>query len=800
MTDQVDPTLVRWLHDLRRDDVASVGGKNSSLGELLGQLQRVGVLVPPGFATTATAFRQFVEHNGLGALVREQVDRLHQGASLHEVGSRLRAAFRVGVVPDDLIRAVTIAYDQLGAAAERADLDVAARSSATAEDLPEASFAGQQETFLNVRGIDSVIESIRGCYASLFTDRAISYRETQGFDHLEVALSVGIQQMVRSDVGAAGVMFTLDTESGFPHVVRIDGAWGLGESVVAGEVNPDSWLVSKPLLADPTVVPILARDLGAKALKVIDDTRGGVLRVTTDAQERATWVLDDDQVLQLARWAVAIEDHYDCPMDIEWALDGVTEQLFVVQARPETVQSRDEGGVIRTHRLVERSDVLVTGRAIGSSIASGRAVVVHDPRDRDRVREGDVLVTARTDPDWVPIMKRASAIVTDLGGRTAHAAIVSRELGIPAVVGCTDATDVLVTGQDVTVSCAEGEAGQVHGGLLAWEDDVVDLAALPTTSTSVMLNVATPAAAFEWWRLPADGIGLARMEFVINEHVGVHPLALTRHDQLDPAVAAQVDALTSEYADREDYFVDRLASGLAQIAASRHPDRVIVRLSDFKTNEYADLLGGSAFEPHEENPMIGFRGASRYHSDAYRDGFALECRALRKVREVIGLRNVAIMVPFVRTVAEADLVLAELARHGLERGREGLALYMMVEVPSNVVLAEQFATRFDGFSIGSNDLTQLVLGIDRDSPELADLFDERDEAVRRMIADVIATAHEHGTTVGICGQAPSDYPEFAAFLVEQGIDSISLNPDSVVTTLPRIAEAEAARDRTPAPA
>jgi pyruvate, water dikinase len=786
-------TSVRWFEELTNRDVAEVGGKNASLGEMVRELGDAGVSVPGGFATTAGAYRSFLELNGLDETIRREVSRLEAGAALADVGERVREGIRSARLPDEFRAGIVAAYRDLSERYGSASLDVAVRSSATAEDLPEASFAGQQESFLNVRGEDAVLRAVLDCFASLFTDRAISYREQNGFGHLDVALSAGVQKMVRSDLAGAGVMFTLDTDSGFPDVVSIDAAWGLGESVVAGTVNPDRYMVFKPLLGEPGIRPIIGKDLGSKATKVVYAVEASRRTEVedTDRAAREQFVLHDDEILRLARWAVTIERHYGRPMDIEWAKDGHTGELFVVQARPETVQSRREATALHSYELTERGEVLVSGVAIGDAIATGPALRIIDPEDMDRFEDGAVLITDMTDPDWVPVMKRAAAIVTDLGGRTAHAAIVSRELGVAAIVGTGTATSTITDGQQITVCCAEGETGYVYDGVLPFTQQVVDLANMPEVGVRIMMNVASPEAAFRWWRLPAHGIGLARMEFIINNHVAVHPLALTRYDQLQDAdVRARIDELTAGYLDRTEYFVDRLARGIAHIAASQYPDPVIVRTSDFKTNEYADLLGGAQFEPAEHNPMIGFRGASRYYSARYRDGFALECRALRRVRDEIGLRNVALMIPFVRTVEEADRVIAVLAEHGLERGVDGLALYMMCEIPSNVVLADRFAERFDGFSIGSNDLTQLVLGIDRDSEELSDLFDERDEAVTRMIRQVITTGHEHGVTVGICGQAPSDYPEFAAFLVEAGIDSMSLNPDSVISVLRRVAEVE----------
>ncbi|HEY6553748.1 MAG TPA: phosphoenolpyruvate synthase, partial [Vicinamibacteria bacterium] len=695
--------------------------------------------------------------------------------------------------PADIGESIRSHYRELG---ERAGLDrlsVAVRSSATAEDLPDASFAGQQETFLNIAGERELLDACRRCYASLFTDRAISYREVKGFDHLDVALSIGVQRMVRSDVGASGVMFSIDTDSGFPRVAVVSAAWGLGETVVQGTINPDKYLVFKPLLAQPEFAPIIEKTLGSKDRKMVY-SRGGHARTkmvdTSDAERRA-FVLADAEILALARWAVSVEEHYARPMDMEWARDGVTGELFMVQARPETVQSQKTGSRFTLHHLLETGTVLARGAAIGDSIAQGTACVIRSAADIENFRDGAILVTEMTDPDWVPIMKRASGIVTDHGGPTSHAAIVSRELGVPAVVGTGNATTVLAEGLAVTISCAEGDEGRVYRGSLAFDTEEVDLGELPETHTKVMVNIASPAAAFQWWRLPADGVGLARMEFIISSLIRIHPMALVHPERVtDPGEAEQIRTLTSGYADPKDYFVDALALGIAKIAAPYHPRPVIVRLSDFKTNEYAHLIGGSAFEEPEENPMLGFRGASRYYDERYREGFALECVALKRVREKLGFGNIIVMIPFCRTPQEADRVLAVMAENGLVRGENGLQVYMMCEIPSNVVLAEKFATRFDGFSIGSNDLTQLVLGVDRDSAQLASLFDERDEAVMAMISEAIRKAHTAGIKIGICGQGPSNHPEFAAFLVGEGIDAISLTPDSYLRTVPRIAEAE----------
>ena len=789
---------VMWFDEIGMADVPLVGGKNASLGELIRTLQSEGVRVPDGFATTAAAYREFIAANGIDAAMRSRIAAYRSGdATLRATGEAVRELFLASEFPDDIAESIRAHYRTLGQRAGLDRLAVAVRSSATAEDLPDASFAGQQETFLNIAGERELLDACRRCYASLFTDRAISYREVKGFDHMDVALSIGIQRMVRSDVGASGVMFSIDTDSGFPRAAVISAAWGLGETVVQGTINPDKYLVFKPLLTESAaaegITPIIEKSLGSKARKMVY-ARGGSARtrmVDTSEAERRAFVLGDAEILALARWAVTVENHYGRPMDMEWARDGETGELFMVQARPETVQSLRTGPHFTIHHLLEQGPVLAAGSAIGDSIAHGTACVIRTAADIATFRDGAILVTEMTDPDWVPIMKRAAGIVTDHGGPTSHAAIVSRELGVPAVVGTGNATAVLAEGRPVTISCAEGDLGRVYDGTLAFETEDVDLGALPATRTAVMVNIASPAAAFQWWRLPADGVGLARMEFIISSLIRVHPMALVHPERVtDLAEAQQIRELAQAYADPAEYFVDALSLGIAKIAAPYYPRPVIVRLSDFKTNEYAHLLGGAAFEEPEENPMLGFRGASRYYDPRYREGFALECAALKRVREKLGFANVIVMVPFCRTPQEADKVLAVMAEHGLVRGSNGLQVYMMCEIPSNVVLAEKFATRFDGFSIGSNDLTQLVLGVDRDSGQLAALFDERDEAVMAMISEAIRKAHTGGIKIGICGQGPSNHPEFAAFLVQEGIDSISLNPDSYLKTVPRIAEAE----------
>jgi pyruvate, water dikinase len=793
-----DP-LVLSFERVSAKDVALVGGKNASLGELIGALAPMGVRVPPGFATTADAYRLFLRRNELESVIAGQLSDYHEGrAGLAEAAAAIRRAIIGGEWPAETRDAILEAYRALCQHSGVTELDVAVRSSATAEDLPGASFAGQQETYLNIRGEKSLLAACRRCYASLYTDRAIAYREAQGFAHEAVALSVGVQQMVRSDLAGSGVMFSIDTESGFDKAVLINAAWGLGENVVQGTVDPDEYQVFKPLLENEALRPVIAKSRGGKEKKLVYGASGADTRnVPTSRQERARFVLDDGEILQLARWAVAIERHYGCPMDMEWAKDGPEGDLLIVQARPETVKSRTGSGSLRSYSVSKKGRLLVEGCAIGEAIASGPVCLIESAAQIAEFVDGSVLVTSTTDPDWVPIMKRAAAPVTEHGGRTSHAAIVSRELGLPAVVGAAGATHVLHGQQDVTVSCAEGDRGYVYEGAAEFRVEDIGLADLPKTRTKVMLNLANPAAAYRWWRLPSDGVGLTRMEFVIGNEIKVHPMALVRFDQLDAGPEkSEIERITEGYADKEEFFVDRLSRGLARIAAVGHPHPVIIRMSDFKTNEYASLLGGREFEPVEENPMIGFRGASRYYSPRYRDGFALECRAISRLRDDMGFTNVVVMIPFCRSVAEADRVLEVMADNGLSRGGNGLQVYVMCEIPSNVVLAEAFSARFDGFSIGSNDLTQLTLGIDRDSELLAEQFDERDEAVKWMIRHVIEAAHRHGAKVGLCGQAPSDHPEFARFLVECGIDSISVTPDSFVAVKMHVAEAERASERS----
>lgn len=793
-------SLILWFDQVGIADISLVGGKNASLGEMIQQLTSQGVNVPNGFATTAAAYRYFIQTAGLEEGLRLLFADLDvtDVNNLRQVGKQARSLVLNTPFPEDLQQAITEAYQEMcnryGAAT-----DVAVRSSATAEDLPDASFAGQQETYLNISGIQRVLEACHRCFASLFTDRAISYRQIKGFDHFDVALSVGIQKMVRSDLATSGVMFSIETETGFPDAALITAAYGLGENVVQGAVNPDEYYVFKPTLK-VGFRPILDKRLGSKELKMVyDDGSKLTKNVKIPPEEKDKFALDDAEILQLARWACLIEDHYSqvhgkhTPMDIEWAKDGITNELFIVQARPETVQSQKSTNVLRSYEFIEevKATPLVVGRAVGSAIAQGKVHIITDVDKLAEFQQGEVLVTDRTDPDWEPIMKKASAMITNQGGRTCHAAIIARELGIPAIVGCSNATSILHTNQDVTISCAEGDEGKIYAGLLPFEVKEIPLENLPRTHTKILMNVGNPQEAFRLSAIPNDGVGLARFEFIIANHIQVHPLALLNYNKLENQfVKAKIAELTELYDDKPQYFVDKLAQGVGRIAAAFYPKPVIVRMSDFKSNEYANLLGGKQFEPDEENPMLGWRGAARYYDEGYRDGFALECQAILRVREEMGLTNVIPMIPFCRTPDEGRMVLAEMAKNGLQQG-ESLQIYVMCELPNNVIMAEEFAEVFDGFSIGSNDLTQLTLGIDRDSALVARLFDERSEGVKRMVKMAIAAAKKHNRKIGICGQAPSDYPEFAQFLVEQGIDTISLNPDSVLKTMLMVAAAEA---------
>ncbi|EKE77958.1 phosphoenolpyruvate synthase [Gallaecimonas xiamenensis 3-C-1] len=783
---------VLWYQDLGMNDVNRVGGKNASLGEMISHLSGLGVQVPGGFATTAHAFNEFLEQSGVNAKIYELLDKLDVDdvSALTKAGAQIRQWVIDTPFQPELDKAIREAYAAL--TGEHGDaVSFAVRSSATAEDMPDASFAGQQETFLNVRGIDAVMEAIKHVFASLFNDRAISYRVHQGYDHKGVALSAGIQRMVRSDIASSGVMFTIDTESGFDKVVFITSAYGLGEMVVQGAVNPDEFYVHKPTLAAGRPA-ILRRTLGSKAERMIysgDEAHGKQVKVEkVEASDRLRFSVTDAEVEDLAKQAMIIEKHYGRPMDIEWAKDGLDGNLYIVQARPETVRSNESGQVLERFSLKGKSQVIAEGRAIGHKIGAGTARVLASIKDMDLVKPGDVLVTDMTDPDWEPIMKRASAIVTNRGGRTCHAAIIARELGIPAVVGCGDATDHIQDGQEVTVSCAEGDTGFIYQGKLDFVVETSEVGKMPPLPMKVMMNVGNPDRAFDFCRLPHAGIGLARVEFIINRMIGVHPKALLNLDQQPAALKAEIEEMMAGYESPREFYISKLVEGIATLAAAFSPERVIVRMSDFKSNEYANLVGGEAYEPHEENPMIGFRGASRYISPEFRDCFAMECEALKRVRNDMGLTNVEVMIPFVRTLGEAEKVIELLAEQGLKRGENDLKVIMMCELPSNALLADQFLDHFDGFSIGSNDLTQLTLGLDRDSGIIAHLFDERNEAVKALLEMAIKAAKARGKYVGICGQGPSDHEDFAAWLVEQGIDSVSLNPDTVVDTWLYLAE------------
>ncbi len=777
---------VLWYSELGMNDVETVGGKNASLGEMIRNLTASGVSVPNGFATTAEAYREFLAYENLASRIQGMLDGLDidDVRKLAETGRAIRDAVAAAPFPADLERDIRSHYEQL-VSESGAKISVAVRSSATAEDLPDASFAGQQETFLNVQGIDNVLHAIKEVFASLYNDRAIAYRVHHGFEHAAVALSAGVQRMVRSDQGASGVMFTMDTESGFQDAVFITSSYGLGEAVVQGAVNPDEFYVYKPGLKAKRPA-VLRRSLGEKARKMVytaDRTLGKTVEfVDVPAAERRQFSLDDDEVQALAQQALTIEAHYGRPMDIEWGKDGVDGKLYILQARPETVKSRASTNVLRRYKLKNKGKVLTEGRAIGQKIGAGSVRILSSIEQMTRVQPGDVLVTDMTDPDWEPIMKRASAIVTNRGGRTCHAAIIARELGIPAVVGCGNATQMLKDGTAVTVSCAEGDTGYIYDDHIDFQVDEVALDKMPEVPVSIMMNVGTPEQAFDFAALPHRGVGLARLEFIINRQIGIHPQALLELDRLPPEERRLIDPMIAPYGNPIDYFVKRLAEGVATIAAAFAPQPVIVRLSDFKSNEYANLIAGQRYEPHEENPMLGFRGASRYISAAFRPCFEMECRALKYVRDEMGLTNVKVMVPFVRTVDEARQVVEILAANGLKRGENGLQLIMMCELPSNAVLAESFLEYFDGFSIGSNDMTQLTLGLDRDSGLVAHLFDERDEAVKAMLAMAIAACRKHGKYIGICGQGPSDHPDLARWLLDQGIESMSLNPDTVVET------------------
>ncbi len=798
--------FILWFEEIFIEDVAMVGGKNASLGEMYQKLTSKGVVVPNGFAITSYAYKHLLKTAGIEKAIQETLSDLdtHDLHNLQERGEKVRNIIRHAEFPDDLREAILTAYkkmeEQYGPV-----VDVAVRSSATAEDLPDASFAGQQESYLNIKGPEALIDACRRCFASLFTNRAISYRHDKGFGQFDVYLSIAVQKMVRSDSASSGVIFSIDTESGFEDAVFLTGAWGLGENVVQGAVNPDEYYVYKPTLKEGKR-PIVSKKVGSKEIKMIyddnPDTEEPVQNIQTTPEERAQYVISDDEILKLSEWACIIEDHYEKAMDIEWAKDGDgvnvgTGELFIVQARPETVHSQASKGAMETYKLQEKGEVIVEGLAVGTKIGQGVANVINDVADIHSFKKGEVLVTDMTDPDWEPIMKIASAIITNRGGRTCHAAIISRELGIPCVIGTGDGSEKINSGQDVTASSAEGETGYVYDGLLKFEIERVDLGDLPETKTKIMMNLAIPEKAFTECQIPNDGVGLAREEFVINSHIGLHPLALVNYEELkasdDPAkqeVVKAIDEKTGAYADKKQFFIDKVAEGVGRIAAGFYPKDVIVRLSDFKSNEYANLAGGKFYEPEEENPMIGWRGASRYYDPKYRPAFELECQGLLKARNEMGLNNIKLMVPFCRTPDEGKKVIEVMRECGLVQGENGLELYVMCEIPSNVVSADAFADIFDGFSIGSNDLTQLTYGLDRDSGLIAGIADERDEAVKDMIKMVIATAKRRGKKIGICGQGPSDFPEFATFLVELGIDSMSLIPDTAIKTRLAVAEKE----------
>ena len=784
--------LILWFKDLGIKDVPSVGGKNASLGEMYQKLTKKGVSIPNGFAITAKAYQDVIRYNKLDAKIRTALRGLNTKdvRDLSKRGKEVRDLIVNAEFPEKLTKEIYLSYDRLCKEYGK-DTDVAVRSSATAEDLPDASFAGQQETYLNIRGRESLIRACKKCFASLFTNRAISYRVDKKFNHFKVYLSIGVQKMVRSDKASSGVMFSIDTDSGFKDVVIINAAYGLGENVVQGAVNPDTYMIFKPTLKQG-YKPIIQKMVGEKEMKMIYTSNQDkpTKNIPTSEKERSSFVLEEDEILQLAKWACIIEDHYKKGMDMEWAKDGNTDKLFIVQARPETFQSQKNVNIVEEYILQKHSNKIAQGQSVGAKIGAGKSHVITNVKDILKFKKGDVLVTEMTDPDWEPIMKIASAIVTDRGGRTCHAAIVSRELGVPCVVGTNDATKKVKTGQGITVSCAEGEEGFVFNGILPFKINRIDLKKFKRPNTKIMMNVGDPERAFEFSFIPNDGVGLAREEFIINEFIKIHPKALINFAHLKDLKAKKViEKMTKNYKDKSQFFVDKLAQGVAMIGAAFYPKDVIVRMSDFKTNEYANLIGGKQFEPKEENPMIGWRGASRYYSD-YRDAFALECRAMRKAREQFGLKNIKLMIPFCRTVEEGEKVIAEMEKNGLKRGKDELQVYVMCEIPSNVILADEFSKIFDGFSIGSNDLTQLTLGLDRDSALVSHIYNERNMAVKKLIALVISKCKKNGRKIGICGQAPSDFPDFAQFLVECGIDSISLNPDSVLKTTVAILEEE----------
>ncbi len=796
---------ILWFNEIGIKDIDLVGGKNASLGEMYCNLKKKKVQVPSGFAITASAYRYVLEKSGASKALQKLLKGLNHKdpKNLAQVGQKARALILNCKIPPDLEKEILSAYKKLSSQYKLKNTDVAVRSSATSEDLPTASFAGQQETFLNISGGKHLLLACKKCFASLFTNRAIAYRCEQKVDHLSSYLSIGVQKMIRSDLSSAGVIFTLDTETGFQNVVYITGSYGLGESVVQGSVNPDEFYVFKPTLK-VGFNSIIDKTIGSKATKIVyaKDENKPVKTISTPPKDRKKFCLSDKEVLQLAKWAVDIEDHYSkkngkwTPMDLEWAKDGKTGKLYIVQARPETVQSRKNQNIIEEYVLLKKSSVILTGKSVGNKIASGKANIIKDAKDINQFKPGEILVTDMTDPDWVPIMRIASAIVTNRGGRTSHAAIVSRELGLPCIVGTNNATSVIKKGQSITVDCSQGEHGIIYSGTLEFKVNTIDVKKVPTTKTKIMINVGYPNEAFALGLMPSDGVGLAREEFIVTESIRIHPMALVKFKEVkDKKTREQIESITEGYSDKRDYFVDKLAMGVAVIAASFYPRDVILRFSDFKTNEYFNLIGGKYFEPKEENPMIGWRGASRYYKPGYEEGFALECKAIKKVREEFGLKNLKVMIPVCRTIEEGKKVLDVMKKNGLVRGKDGLEIYVMCEIPSNVILADQFCSIFDGFSIGSNDLTQMTLGVDRDSALVADIYDENNEAVKRMIKHVIKVAKEKKRKIGICGDAPSTYPEFTKFLVDCGIDSISLSPDAVVKTRILVANHEKQRKR-----
>jgi len=770
-----------WFSEISIKDIARVGGKNASLGEMYQNLSSQSIKVPNGFATSAEAFWDFLEHNQITEKINSIVfDFKNSKLNAQEASKVISEMILSAQLPEPLAESIKEKYRELTAQNPNS---IAIRSSATAEDLPTASFAGQLETFLNISGEENILHTCKKCYASLFTARALSYRANKNLLDDPIAISVGFQSMIRSDQASSGVIFTLDTETGFRNIITINASWGLGENIVQGKVNPDEYLVFKPIVHQEEFKPIVSKNIGKKEIKMIYNTgssNASVINLKTTPEEQKKQVLSDDEILTLARWAQKIEEHYKTPMDIEWAKDGISGELFIVQARPETVQARKISTTLENFTLTKKSTILAQGLAIGSKIAVGQAQIINSADDIAKFKEGSILVTQITDPDWVPIMKKASGIITNSGGRTSHAAIVSRELGLPVIVGTGSATETIKDGQKITLSCAEGSSGFVYEGILPFKIEEINLDKLKKPKVKIMLNLADPDTCFKWWKLPSEGVGLARIEFIINNIIKIHPMALVKFEKvLDRKARKTIEELTERYVDKKDYFIDKLGQGIAKIAGTSYPNPAIIRFSDFKSNEYARLIGGEFFEPKENNPMLGFRGASRYYSPEYIDGFKLECQAIKYARDILGLKNIAVMIPFCRTISEAQKVLALLDEFGLERCRDGLQVYMMAEIPSNIILADEFAKLFDGFSIGSNDLTQLTLGVDRDSDKLAEFFDETDPAVLASIRTLITQAHKHGTPVGICGQAPSDKIEFAEFLINSGIDSISLNPDSV---------------------